>query len=234
MARGKLRIALLNDYDVVVAGLATMLADLHDRVEVVDVSITLPTEDAPLDVVLLDTFGVAGLDLDRLQATAAQPNVGSVAVYSFNFQPAQVDAALSHGATGYLWKGLPGGALVADLERVADGAVVVSETRPHTHPLRTPEADWPGRDRGLTTRESEALILLAQGLTNRAIAKAMYVSVDTVKTHLRNVYRKLDLRNRAEAVAYTLSAPSFSNRTRDLVGMDTRRFDADRETRVAS
>jgi DNA-binding CsgD family transcriptional regulator len=117
---------------------------------------------------------------------------------------------------------------------VADGVVVVSEPRPQTHPLRTPEADWPGRDRGLTPRESEALILLAQGLTNRAIAKAMYVSIDTVKTHLRNVYRKLNLRNRAEAVAYTLAAPSFSYRTRDLVSADARRFDAGHEARVAS
>ena len=83
---------------------------------------------------------------------------------------------------------------MADLERVAGGVVVVSAPCPQTHPLRTPEADWPGPDRGLTPRESEALVLLAQGLTNRAIAKAMYVSVDTVKTHLRNVYRKLQLR----------------------------------------
>jgi DNA-binding NarL/FixJ family response regulator len=177
---------------------------------------------------------VAGLDLDRLQATAAQPNVSSVAVYSFNFQRAQVDAALSHGATGYLWKGLPATALVADLEQVAEGVVVVTEPRPQTHPLRTPEADWPGRDRGLTPRESEALILLAQGLTNRAIARAMYVSIDTVKTHLRNVYRKHNLRNRAEAVAYTLADPSFSYRTRDLVGTDVGHFDVGHETRVAS
>jgi hypothetical protein len=59
--------------------------------------------------------------------------------------------------------------------------------------------------------------LLVSGLRNREIGEAMFVSTDTVKTHLANVYRKLGVRNRAEAVAVALRDPDFSRRRRELV-----------------
>ena len=208
-------VALLNDYDVVVAGLAAMLRPHAERVLVVDLSTGLPTEDCAIDVALYDSYGRPGLDLQRLQQTVRQANVNRVAVFTFDFHPKLVEEALATGVTGYLWKGLSSEALVSALERVAAGDVIVSEPRPHTHPLRAPTLSWPFRDRGLTTRESEALALLVAGLRNQEIASAMYVSHDTVKTHLRNVFRKLGVRNRAEAVAVALNDPDFARRSRD-------------------
>jgi DNA-binding NarL/FixJ family response regulator len=211
----RIKVALLNDYDVVVAGLAAMLQSYKARVDVVDVTVGRPTHDAPLDVALYDSYGRPGLDMTRVKETVAQDNVRHVAVFTFDFHARLVDDALSCGVTGYLWKGLSGEQLVEALERIAAGDVVVSDPRPHTHPLDAPELAWPMRHRGLTARESEALALLVTGLRNREIADAMYVSVDTVKTHVRNLYRKLQVRNRAEAVAVALDDDDFRRQSRE-------------------
>jgi ATP/maltotriose-dependent transcriptional regulator MalT len=58
----------------------------------------------------------------------------------------------------------------------------------------------------LTERESQVLALLIEGRSNRAIASALYVSIDTVKTHLRAVYRKLGVANRTQAVVRALES----------------------------
>jgi DNA-binding NarL/FixJ family response regulator len=60
---------------------------------------------------------------------------------------------------------------------------------------------WPGRDRGLTERESELLSLLSTGMTNRELGGHLYISENTVKTQLRHLYSKLGVRNRAQAAS---------------------------------
>jgi DNA-binding NarL/FixJ family response regulator len=213
----RIKVAILNDYDVVIAGLAAMLRPYRSQITVMDVSTGRPTRRSPIDVVLYDSYGRPGLDMKRIAETADQANVRKVAVFTFDFHQHLVEDALAAGATGYLWKGLSSAELVAALQRVAEGEVIVSEPRPHTHPLDSPELSWPLRHRGLTVRESEAMALLVLGQRNREIAESMYVSVDTVKTHLRNAYRKLQVRNRAEAVATALEDADFSRRSRDEV-----------------
>jgi DNA-binding NarL/FixJ family response regulator len=213
----RIKVAILNDYDVVIAGLAAMLRPFRSQVTVTDLSTGRPTRHHPLDVVLYDSYGRPGLDLKRIAETADQTDVGKVAVFTFDFHQHLVDEALASGVTGYLWKGLSSAELVEALQRVAAGDVVVSEPRPHTHPLDSPELSWPLRHLGLTVRESEAIALLVLGLRNREIAESLNVSVDTIKTHLRNAYRKLHVRNRAEAVATALNDADFSRRSRDGV-----------------
>jgi DNA-binding NarL/FixJ family response regulator len=213
----RLRVALINDYDVVVAGLAAMMEPYKREISVVDVSTGRPTRRSPIDIVLYDSYGQPGLDLNRISRTVEQENVCYVAVFTFDFHRELIDETLARGATGYLWKGLRSDELVRALQRVGAGDVVVSDARPHTHPLGASEVSWPLRDRGLTARESEAVALLVTGLRNREIAQAMFVSPDTVKTHLANVYRKLGVRNRAEAVGLALRDPDFTRRRRQLV-----------------
>jgi len=213
----RIKVAILNDYDVVIAGLAAMLRPYRSQIAVMDVSTGRPTRRSPVDVALYDSYGRPGLDMKRIAETADQANVSRVAVFTFDFQQRLVEEALAAGVTGYLWKGLSSAELVVALQQVAAGDVVVSEPRPHTHPLDSPELSWPLRHRGLTVRESEAMALLVLGQRNREIAETMYVSIDTVKTHLRNAYRKLQVRNRAEAVATALEDSDFSRRSRDEV-----------------
>ena len=63
------------------------------------------------------------------------------------------------------------------------------------------ELRWPGRDAGLTERESDLLAMLPTGMTNRELAAYLYVSENTVKTQLRGLFAKLGVRNRVQAVA---------------------------------
>ena len=68
---------------------------------------------------------------------------------------------------------------------------------------------WPGARHGLTHRESEVLALVVSGLSNRGIAKKLMVGDETVKTHLRSIYRKLRVNDRAGAVATALREGIF-------------------------
>ena len=61
---------------------------------------------------------------------------------------------------------------------------------------------WPGRDRGLTERESEVLDLISQGKRPAEIAEALYLSINSIKTHTRNLYRKINVTNRTEAALW--------------------------------
>jgi DNA-binding NarL/FixJ family response regulator len=63
---------------------------------------------------------------------------------------------------------------------------------------------WPGAELGLSRRQSDVLQLLTQGLSNRQIAEKLFVGEETVKTHLCSVYRKLDVRDRGQAVSKAL------------------------------
>lgn len=203
---GTIRVAVANDYELVVAGLAGMLGPYSPRVEVAGEVVIGQRPGEPVDIVLYDTFGREGLAADQLGALLGTEGVDRVAVYTFTPTPLLEQTAASLGAVAVLPKTLTGEELVRALEAIADGREpdVPSRLR-HT----ADERFWPGRDRGLTERESEVVVLLAQGLRNQEIAQALYVSIDTVKTHLRAAFRKLGVTNRAQATAAVLRDPAF-------------------------
>ena len=68
---------------------------------------------------------------------------------------------------------------------------------------------WPGANLGLTQRESEVLALVVSGHSNRGIAGKLVISEDTVKTHIRSLYRKLDVQDRGGAIAFALREGIF-------------------------
>jgi DNA-binding NarL/FixJ family response regulator len=210
MGRSPLRVAVANDYEIVVAGLAAML-DRHPDVEVVDMFVVgeEPPEE-PIDVVLFDTFGREGVDGDQLETLTSIPNVRHVAVFTLSWADSLTELALARGVTGVLAKSLSAEDLAARLREIADGLVVVAPP-PNGRVSSGLDRDWPGRSLGLSEREGETLVLLAQGLRNREIAEALYLSEDTVKTHLKRAYRKLDVANRAHATSVVLRDPSFRN-----------------------
>jgi NarL family two-component system response regulator LiaR len=206
-APSPLRVALVNDFEVVVAGLASMLRPFEPAVVVVDLAVDRLTRPTPIDIALFDTFGRPGPEPERVRDLLAQPHVGHVAIYSFDIEPERVAAALDLGVQGYIWKGTKGTELVRDLHRICRGEVVVATSSVNRR--RTADAPWPGRERGLSRRESEILALLVQGLSNRQIADALYLSSETVKTHVRGLYRKLGVNNRVKAAAAALADPDF-------------------------
>ena len=196
------RVAVANDFDLVVAGVASLLAPFRPGLEVAELIVGRDEVSEPVDVVLFDTYGRAEMGLDRVRQLRSMPAVGRVAVYTLSWDEELVSTALRSGADAVLSKTLPASQLASDLSRVAEGQSVVD---PGTgRPVRTRERFWPGRDHDLTERESEVLALVAAGLSNVEVGQLLHLGVNTVKTHLRNAYRKVGVKNRAQAAAYVL------------------------------
>jgi two-component system, NarL family, response regulator LiaR len=204
------RIAIVNDYEIVVAGVASVLAPFSDRVEVVELGAGTQVR-SDVDVVLYDTFGqVQGkrIDLeDLLHGSGAR-----VAIFSWNQHSELVEQALEKGARAYLSKGLSAEELVAAIEKVHAGEVVTA-IRHDLEPVPD-SGDWPGRQHGLTQRESEVLALITQGLTNQEIADRAYISINSVKTYIRTAYRKIGVERRSQAVSWGMDHGFRPDRTR--------------------
>ena len=196
-----IRVAVVNDYELVVAGVAAMLRPFPN-IEIVDLAANrIPRAQA--DISLFDTYGHRDLGLGRVHELVANQQSGTVVVYTFEFGAGLIERALGAGVRGYLDKREPAARLSAALERIASGETVVSTGGTKLHRA---EIEWPGRSVGLSARESELLPLLAEGLKNNEIAASLYLSVNTVKTHLKELYRKLGAANRAQAVASAAEA----------------------------
>jgi NarL family two-component system response regulator LiaR len=193
-----LRIAIVNDYELVVAGVASMLAPHHEQVAVVELDANLPVV-SDVDVILYDTFGQVqgdGVDLEDL----VRGSDAKVVIFSWNTQPDLVERAIRRGAAGYLSKELSSDEVVDALVAVHGGRVLVP--RPSAAPTHEAEGDWPGREAGLSAREAEVLALIAQGFSNQEIAERSYLSINSVKTYIRTAYRKIGVTRRAQAVVW--------------------------------
>jgi DNA-binding NarL/FixJ family response regulator len=194
-----IRVALVNDYDVVVAGVARMLDGYRDRVVVAELDTNEDVADE-VDVVLYDNFAQPEADRDEVSTLVRNPRARRVVVYTWNFQPDLIESARRQGVDGYLSKGLSARELVAAIEAVHAGEVVISDAPPRTR--IAPGLDWPGRDEGLTDRESEILALITQGMSNAQVASLTYLSPNTVKSYIRAIYRKIDVTSRTQAVIW--------------------------------
>ena len=191
--RRPVRVALSNDFEIALLGLAQMLAAHSAQVQIVDLT-TLPKLPHQADIILYDTFGRLP-DNDEKLRRIVKENTAKVVVYSWEHYPE--DAARRHGAVGYLHKGLNADDLVAKVVAIHEGH----------HPPELQEGDdpilsWPGRTLGLSERESEMLTFITRGLTNDEIARRAFLSINTVKTYIRTAYRKIGVETRAQAVAW--------------------------------
>jgi DNA-binding NarL/FixJ family response regulator len=197
--RAPITIALVDDYDVVVKGVANMLEPYRDRVVIAELDSTMSVKDA-VDIVLYDSFAQPESDHEEIGILVANPRANRVVVYTWNFHPELVDSARRHGAHGYLSKTLPARELVAALEAVHAGDVVVSEVGGRAR--GAPGQDWPGRGEGLSEREAEILALITQGKSNADVARLTYLSPNTVKSYIRTIYRKVGVESRTQAVLW--------------------------------
>jgi DNA-binding NarL/FixJ family response regulator len=210
MTSERVRVAAVNDFDIVVQGLAGLLSQHDDRLEVVDAIVIGEPLDGDVDVALFDTFGRHGVGVSALKELMAMPEVDKVALFTLELTPDAVAEARQAGAAGFISKGLSGAEIADALVRIARGEAIIAGTP--GPPVPADELLWPGKEAGLTEQQSQILALLAEGLSNREIAVAMYLSPETVKTYLRPIYRALGVRNRVEAATWARGAGSFSRR----------------------
>ncbi len=213
---GPVRVMVIDDYDIVVQGTSALLAPHSDLVRVVGrTSDGTPLEQT--DVALLECFAMIG-GAERIGDVSRHPLVGRVAVYTWGNDPDLVDAAFDFGADGYLSKGLRGEALARALVDIAAGERVVATQelgRGASQADERPEEGrrWPGRDHSLTERESEVLALITQGRSTAEIAGALYLSTNSIKTHTRKLYRKLDVGSRTQAALWGIDHGFRPDRT---------------------
>jgi NarL family two-component system response regulator LiaR len=194
-----LTVALVDDYDVVLVGLAHMFDAYRDRIVVSEIDANATLDDA-IDVVLYDSFAQPESDHEEIAQLVANPRAEHVVVYTWNFHPDLVAGARRAGVHGYLSKTLPARELVAAIEAVVAGETVFSAPPPRSGSAFA--LDWPGRVEGITDRESEILALITQGKSNADVAALTYLSPNTVKTYIRNVYRKIGVTSRTQAVLW--------------------------------
>ena len=204
-AAGVIRLFLVDDHEVVREGLKRMLARCHDVIVVGEAgrgaeALRLIPLSRP-DVVLLDLSlpDMQGLEvLESLPATAGPPFVLVLTVHD---DEDLVIGAARAGAKGYVLKHTSLDDLAEAIRCVAAGghyfgpevvgALVEGGRRAQSKAL-------------LTGREQDVLQLLSAGLTNRDIGERLFLSPDTVKTHLGNIYRKLGVEGRTQAVVVAL------------------------------
>jgi len=192
-------IASVDDYDIVVMGVAHILEHYRDRVVIAELDTNKAVSDM-VDVVLYDSFAQPESDHDEISVLIRNPRARRVAVYTWNFHPDLIHSARKQGVRGYLSKALPARDLVDALEAIHAGKIVISDP-----PFRVRSIgglNWPGRSEGLTDRESEILALITQGKSNAEVARLTYLSPNTVKSYIRTIYRKINVTSRTQAVLW--------------------------------
>jgi DNA-binding NarL/FixJ family response regulator len=197
-----IRVLLVDDHALVRRGFRRLLEDdpsivIAGEASTADDAIRLATELEPT-VVVMDCAmpGANGLAatkaiLERLPGTA-------VLMLSMHSEETLVRQAMAAGARGYILKNALELDLTAAVKRVAAGETVLDPA------LAQPTPAVPGRARALTPRELEVLQLICNGLSNRAIATKLELSVNTVAVHRANIMNALGVHKTAELVIYAL------------------------------
>ncbi|WP_330300682.1 response regulator transcription factor [Streptomyces sp. NBC_00503] len=207
-AEAPIRVFLLDDHEVVRRGLHDLL-DAEPDIEVVGEAATaaqalargpvLRPDVAVLDVRLPDSDGITVCR----ELRSRMPGLACLMLTSFDDEDALLDAIMA-GAAGYVLKQIKGSDLVSAVRTVATGQSMLDPamTAQLMHSLRDPEAVKPPEDQRLTVlteRERAVLELIGGGLTNRQIAKQLYLSEKTVKNHISRLLGKLGVERRVQA-----------------------------------
>jgi NarL family two-component system response regulator LiaR len=206
----EINVLIVDDHGIVRQGLRKYL-DLHENITIVGEAengfdaLEKVNQFTP-DIVLMD---LVMPEMDGIEATqkiiATHPDIKVIVLTSFT-EDDKVFSAIKAGAVGYLLKDVSPPDLAKAIQAVHSG-----ET--HLHPDITkklmnqfvnPKSEAEITPEDLTPREMEVLQLVAQGLSNKELAKELTISEKTVKTHLSSIYGKLNLSDRTQAAIYAL------------------------------
>lgn len=193
-----LTVALVNDHEVIVRGIAAMLEPFADVVEVVELDVDVPVT-RPVDIALYDTFTRTGFDADDLDALCTNPDIGRVVLFTWLLTDDLIASARARGVHAAIPKSLDGPGLVDALTRAHHGS---PDLAPIAENPDLVSNEWPGRDEGLTPRESEIIALVTMGLSNNEVAERTYLSINSVKSYIRSAYRTMGVSSRSQAVLW--------------------------------
>ncbi|GAA3270789.1 DNA-binding response regulator [Streptomyces lavendulae subsp. lavendulae] len=205
----RIRVLLVDDHQVVRRGLRTFL-EVQEDIEVVgeaadgEEGIARAEELRP-DVILMDVKMPGTDGIEALRRLRALTNPARVLIVTSFTEQRTVVPALRAGAAGYVYKDIDPDALAGAIRSVHAGHVLLQPEVAEA--LLAAQDDQPagaGRPGALTDREREVLGLIADGRSNREIARALVLSEKTVKTHVSNILMKLDLSDRTQAALWAV------------------------------
>ncbi|GAA2990285.1 response regulator [Streptomyces fulvorobeus] len=208
MADRIIKVLLVDDHQVVRRGLRTFL-EVQDDIEVVGEAAdgaegVARTEELRPDVVLMD-IKMPGTDgIDALRKLRELANPAKVLIVTSFTEQRTVVPALRAGASGYVYKDVDPDALAGAIRSVHAGHVLLQPEVAGALLAQDDAGSGTGRGSTLTEREREVLGLIADGRSNREIARALVLSEKTVKTHVSNILMKLDLSDRTQAALWAV------------------------------
>lgn len=207
----KIRILLVDDHTLFRSGIRSLLQRQQDIEIVGEAGDGLEgvkrAKSLQPDVVLLDLHmpGTSGLEAVRL--LVEEVPAAHVLMLTVSEDAEDLLEALRSGAVGYLLKNIETEILVDAIRRAAEGESVVSPqmTGKLVQGLRAPAREAPAAERDkLSPRERDILALLAKGESNKEIARHLDLAESTVKIHVQNVLKKLQLSSRVQAAIYAV------------------------------
>ena len=204
-----IRVLIADDNPVILMGLEALLAS-HDAIDVVATAsdgreAVRATRTHDPDVVLLD---VRMPLMDGIATAERIADRANVLMLTYSDSDDVVVRAIQAGASGYLVHGrFDPHELVEAVRTVADGGTVLSPAvAPTVFSALRSRTEFVPTDpvQGVTPREREVMTLISQGMANREIADRLFVAEKTVKNHVNNIYSKLGVSSRAEAISLWL------------------------------
>jgi DNA-binding NarL/FixJ family response regulator len=152
-------------------------------------------EDLP-DIILLDIQLPGQNGIDAIPPIRALLPAVKVIMLTAHEDPELIFKALSNGASGYLSKSIPAAKLIDAIKDIIDGGGSFSAGIARL----IIDAFQKNTETPLTRREEEVLQLIADGKSRTQIAQELFVDLETIKTHIKNIYFKLDVHSRADAI----------------------------------
>lgn len=207
----QLRIMIVDDHEVVRLGLRTLL-DRHPNFTVIDEAATAreaieKTLHQTPDVVVMDVRLHGGSGIEACREIVAQAPDTKVIILTSYAEDELLFDAISAGAAGYVLKQIGGDELVRSIEAVGRGEALLDPSLVQKVFARVREAvrkEEAAAFTDLTDQELRVLAQVAEGKTNREIAKALFLGEGTVRNYVSSILSKLNLTNRAEAAAYAV------------------------------
>jgi DNA-binding NarL/FixJ family response regulator len=209
------KVLVVDDHALFRRGITAVLAN-HENLEVVGeasdgLEAIEKAEAIVPDIIVMDLNMPHCSGLEATQALQAKMPQVNILVLTVSENEADLFAAVKFGAKGYILKNTEPEELIQAILHIARGGVIVSPIMATKLLTEFQGLEAEGKreaiqktESNLSPREGEVLQLVAQGATNKQIADSLFISENTVKTHLRNIMEKLHLANRSQAAAYAV------------------------------
>jgi DNA-binding NarL/FixJ family response regulator len=210
-----IKVLVVDDHALFRRGITAVLAN-HENLEVVGeasdgLEAIEKAEAIVPDIIVMDLNMPHCSGLEATQALQAKMPQVNILVLTVSENEADLFAAVKFGAKGYILKNTEPEELIQAILHIARGGVIVSPIMATKLLTEFQGLEAEGKreaiqktESNLSPREGEVLQLVAQGATNKQIADSLFISENTVKTHLRNIMEKLHLANRSQAAAYAV------------------------------